>query len=222
MSGEPAAKRQRWSHKVPLAVAGDYENVCVVAVQNAIKHVIPSQKEIFSPPPAITSQLTPVLSVRSPTPRLVLNNPHVHTSVSLTHSVVGSRFLLTGNARPSLQHSAPVRSASILNTTPALSGIPQNTEDEALCPLCHFASAWRSIPGISHWVRNIIENGYMLQFRRRPPRFNGVVMSTVPAHNEPVLRQEVLNLLTKRAIEVVPPSERERAISTAATLSFRF
>lgn len=150
-----------------------------------------------------------MLSVGSPPPRLVLDTLHIHTSMSLTHSLVGSRFLLTGNARPSLKHSAPIRSVSILNTTPALSGVAQNTVDKALCLLCHFASVWQSILGISYWVRNVIENGYMLQFWRRPPRFNGVVMSTVPAHSEPVLRQEVLNLLAKRAIEVVPSSERE-------------
>ncbi|KAI2663425.1 Transposon Tf2-9 polyprotein [Labeo rohita] len=34
-------------------------------------------------------------------------------------------------------------------------------------------------------------------------------MSTVPASSAPVLRQKVLNLLAKRMIEVVPPSERE-------------
>ncbi len=48
-----------------------------------------------------------------------------------------------------------------------------------------------------------------LQFRRRPPRFNGVVQSLTLPRNAQVLRQEVCNLLEKGAIEKVPPSERE-------------
>ncbi len=55
----------------------------------------------------------------------------------------------------------------------------------------------------------MIKRGYTLQFRRRPPRFNGVVQSLTLPRNAQVLRQEVCNLLEKGAIEKVPPSERE-------------
>uniref|UniRef100_A0A672SFX8 Erythrocyte membrane protein band 4.1 like 4B n=1 Tax=Sinocyclocheilus grahami TaxID=75366 RepID=A0A672SFX8_SINGR len=48
-------------------------------------------------------------------------------------------------------------------------------------PLCQFLSAWEVIQGISRWLLGVIERGYTLQFRRRPPRFNGVVQSlTLP------------------------------------------
>lgn len=93
--------------------------------------------------------------------------------------------------------------------TPVLSGVAQNTKNKALHPLCRFAGAWQSIQGISDWIRNITENSFILQFRCRLPRFNGVVTSKVLAHRASVLRQEVLNLLSKCMIEVVPPSERE-------------
>ncbi len=49
---------------------------------------------------------------------------------------------------------------------------------EQLKPLRQFISAWKVIPGISRWLLNVIERGYTLQFRRRPPRFNGVVQSS--------------------------------------------
>ncbi len=48
-------------------------------------------------------------------------------------------------------------------------------------PLCQFISAWEVIPGISPWLLSVIERGYTLIFRCRPPRFNGVVQSlTLP------------------------------------------
>jgi ribonuclease HI len=75
--------------------------------------------------------------------------------------------------------------------------------------LSHFLGAWESIPGISPWVLGLIRHGYSLQFRRRPPRFNGVIPSLTLPQNVPVLRQEVLSLLEKGAIEPVPPIERE-------------
>ncbi|ROK16092.1 hypothetical protein DPX16_22710 [Anabarilius grahami] len=90
--------------------------------------------------------------------------------------------MIGGNARHSLPHSAPIRSENFLHVTPVYSAVAQNSDGGALRPLCHFASAWWSVPGISDWVRNIIENSYTL---------NGVVMSTVPAHNESVMRQVV-------------------------------
>ncbi|KAL0168996.1 hypothetical protein M9458_037218, partial [Cirrhinus mrigala] len=135
--------------------------------------------------------------------------PRVNTAVSHTHSIRDSRSPLISDARPSLSHSAPVCPVNSLSVSSTYVGVAQNTEGGAPRPLIHFASAWCSITGISEWIRNVIENGYTLQFQRRPPRFNGMVMSTVPASSAPVLRQEVLNLLTKHAIEVVPPSERK-------------
>ncbi len=41
------------------------------------------------------------------------------------------------------------------------------------------AEAWQAIPGVSDWVMGIIKRGYSLQFARRPPRFSGVVSTSV-------------------------------------------
>ncbi len=58
-------------------------------------------------------------------------------------------------------------------------------------------SAWKVIPGISRWLLSMIERGFTLQFRRRPPRFNGVVQSLTLPRNAQVLRQEVCCVLEK-------------------------
>ncbi len=78
-----------------------------------------------------------------------------------------------------------------------------------LKPLSQFISAWEVIPGISRWLLNVIERGYTLQFRRRPPRFNGVVQSLTSPRNAQALRQEIGCLLEKGAVERVPPQELE-------------
>ncbi len=80
---------------------------------------------------------------------------------------------------------------------------------EQLKPLRQFISAWKVIPGISRWLLNVIERGYTLQFRRRPPRFNGVVQSLTSPWNAQALRQEIGCLLEKGAVERVPPHELE-------------
>ncbi len=73
-------------------------------------------------------------------------------------------------------------------------------------PLSQFTEAWQALPGVSEWVMKSIKNGYTLQFFRRPPRFNS---STVRERNASVLREEIHNLLAKRAVEAVPLTDRE-------------
>ncbi len=69
--------------------------------------------------------------------------------------------------------------------------------------------AWQAIPGVSDWVMGIIKRGYSLQFARRPPRFSGMVSTLVQGENARVLRSEVMTLLEKGAIEMVPPALSE-------------
>ncbi len=76
-------------------------------------------------------------------------------------------------------------------------------------PLSQFTEAWQALPGVSEWVMKSIKNGYTLQFFRRPPRFNGVLMSTVREQNASVLREEIHNLLARRAVETVPLTDHE-------------
>ncbi len=77
---------------------------------------------------------------------------------------------------------------------------------EFIQPLATRAEAWQAIPGVSEWVMGIIKQGYSLQFARRPLRFSGVVSTSVQGENARVLRSEVMTLLEKGAIEMVPPA----------------
>ncbi len=54
------------------------------------------------------------------------------------------------------------------------------------------AEAWQAIPGVSEWVMGIIKRGYSLQFFRRPPRFSGVVSTSVQGENARVLHSELM------------------------------
>ncbi len=69
----------------------------------------------------------------------------------------------------------------------------------------------RSMAGTARGIRvgNEINKFYILQFFRRPPRFNGVLMSTVRERNASVLREEIHNLLAKWAVEAVPLTDHE-------------
>ncbi len=49
--------------------------------------------------------------------------------------------------------------------------------------------------------------GYTLQFAQRPLGFRGVLATTVRSEDAQVLRAEVMNLLEKGAIEIVPPAQ---------------
>ncbi len=71
---------------------------------------------------------------------------------------------------------------------------------EPFQPLATRAKAWQAIPGVSEWVMATIRRGYTLQFARRPPRFRGVLATTVRSEDTQVLRAEVMNLLEKGAI----------------------
>ncbi len=54
-----------------------------------------------------------------------------------------------------------------------------------------------------------VRRGYTHQLARRPPRFRGVLATTVHSENTQVLRAEVMNLLEKGAIGIVPPAQSE-------------
>ncbi len=63
------------------------------------------------------------------------------------------------------------------------------------------------LAGVSAWVMNTVKRGYSLQFARRPPRFRGVLDTSVRSDDAHVLHAEVMNLLEKGAIEIVPPAQ---------------
>ncbi len=70
-------------------------------------------------------------------------------------------------------------------------------------------AAWKLLPNVSHWVLQTVEKGYRIQFGAPPLPFKGVFLTLVSPEQALVLEQEVITLLRKEAIEVVPPLDRE-------------
>ncbi len=99
------------------------------------------------------------------------------------------------NAPPSVPSTTPFRC-----TTTGTSIVP-------LEPLAQRLEAWLTLPSLSRWLTRTIRLGNAIQFARRPPKFNGVLETSVAVRNTPVLREEIAVLLAKDAIEPVPPAE---------------
>ncbi len=108
----------------------------------------------------------------------------------------GSSAWMLQNALPSV----PSSSTPLRCTTTGTSIVP-------LEPLAQRLEAWLALPIPSRWLTRTIRLGYAIQFARRPPKFSGVLETSVRAQNAPVLREEIAVLLAKGAIEPVPPAE---------------
>ncbi len=108
----------------------------------------------------------------------------------------GSSVRMPQNAPPSV----PSTPTPFRCTTTGTSILP-------LEPLAQRLEAWLMLPSLSRWLTRTIRLGYAIQFARRPPKFNGVLETSVAVRNAPVLREEIAVLLAKDAIEPVPPAE---------------
>ncbi|KAI2667881.1 ORF V: Enzymatic polyprotein [Labeo rohita] len=77
-----------------------------------------------------------------------------------------------------------------------------------LIPLATRLGAWLQLPSPSRWLIRTVRLGYAIQFARCPPRYRGVLSTSVHSDTHAaVLRAEVAVLLAKDAIEPVPPAE---------------
>ncbi len=108
----------------------------------------------------------------------------------------GSSVRMPQNAPPSV----PSTPTPFRCTTTGTSIVP-------LEPLAQRLEAWLTLPSLSRWLTRTIRLGYAIQFARRPPKFNGVLETSVAVRNAPVLREEIAVLLAKDAIEPVPPAK---------------
>ncbi len=119
------------------------------------------------------------------------------------HAPLASPLWDPGNSAWMLQNalpSVPSSSTPLRCTTTGTSIVP-------LEPLARRLEAWLALPSPSRWLTRTIRLGYAIQFARRPPKFSGVLETSVRAQNAPVLREEIAVLLAKGAIEPVPPAE---------------
>ncbi|KAL0169952.1 hypothetical protein M9458_034548, partial [Cirrhinus mrigala] len=71
-------------------------------------------------------------------------------------------------------------------------------------------SAWLSLPNPSRWLLWTIWLGYAIQFARRPPKFCGVLTTSVRGSSTTFLCAEIAVLLVKNAIETVPSAEMKK------------
>ncbi len=108
----------------------------------------------------------------------------------------GSSVRMPQNAQPSV----PSTPTPFRCTTTGTSIVP-------LEPLAQRLEAWLTLPSLSRWLTRTIRLGYAIQFARPPPKFNGILETSVAVRNAPVLREEIAVLLAKDAIEPVPPAE---------------
>ncbi|KAI2643795.1 hypothetical protein H4Q32_029973 [Labeo rohita] len=99
---------------------------------------------------------------------------------------------LRGFSPPATRHGAPILGMS--DVTP-------------LRPLAENFSDWLSLPNPSRWLLRTIRLGYAIQFASHPPKFHGVLATSVQGSNTAVLRAEIAVLLAKDAIETVPSAE---------------
>ncbi|KAL0163578.1 hypothetical protein M9458_039331, partial [Cirrhinus mrigala] len=77
-----------------------------------------------------------------------------------------------------------------------------------LIPLAARLAAWLELPSPSRWLIQTVRLGYAIQFARRPPKFRGILFTSVRSDMDAsVLRAEIAVLLAKDAIEPVPPAE---------------
>ncbi|XP_041915862.1 uncharacterized protein LOC121680525 [Alosa sapidissima] len=75
--------------------------------------------------------------------------------------------------------------------------------DGVISPLTERIQYWR-MHVKSDWIIKIIAKGYRLQFATPPPPFNGIVQSHATGESARVLQGEIISLLNKQAIRVVP------------------
>ncbi len=96
----------------------------------------------------------------------------------------GNSVRMPQNAPP----SAPSTPYSSCCTNTGTSIVP-------LEPLAQRLEAWLTLPSLSRWLTRTIRLGCAFQFARRPPKFNGILETSVAFQNTPVLREEIAVLL---------------------------
>jgi len=68
------------------------------------------------------------------------------------------------------------------------------------------AENWRAC-AVHPWMLSTVMKGYRLQFGTKSPSFNGILMSVAAGDSALVLEDEIVSLLNKRAIRIVPAEE---------------
>ncbi len=121
--------------------------------------------------------------------------------------------LVQGPAVPtfSKKEQFPFPPGSQVHGTTVCDALPPHSRPRPILPVAKRVRFGDDIPdmlpSLSCWLTRTIRLGYAILFTRRPPKFNGVLETSVAVRNAPVLREEIAVLLAKDAIEPVPPAE---------------
>ncbi|KAK5906307.1 hypothetical protein CgunFtcFv8_002188 [Champsocephalus gunnari] len=75
-------------------------------------------------------------------------------------------------------------------------------------PLALRSTQWKMLTS-SAWVFKTVTRGYRLQFAVTPPRFSGILHSQARGESALILEREILSLLEKRAISIVPAQQSQ-------------
>lgn len=67
--------------------------------------------------------------------------------------------------------------------------------------------AWLALPNPFCWLIQTIWPGYAIKFARRPPKFRGILFTSLMGKNAPVLCEKVTVILAMDAIEPIPLAE---------------
>ncbi|KAI2657031.1 hypothetical protein H4Q32_021090 [Labeo rohita] len=147
----------------------------------------------------------------------VCSDAAVGLRVGGTHKVTErANFLTSGVQAPSSLFEQRPRSVSsdsepdVASAGTREEGCPTavTSVNVPLIPLATRLGAWLQLPSPSRWLIRTVRLGYAIQFARRPPRYRGVLSTSVHSDTHAaVLRAEVAVLLAKDAIEPVSPAE---------------
>ena len=82
------------------------------------------------------------------------------------------------------------------------------SKQEAAQPLSEHYSEWLGACPLAKWMDRLISKGHTLQFTSVPPRFNGIVETTLSSKDQQLsLFAELQQLLAKKVISTVPKGE---------------
>ncbi|KAL0177681.1 hypothetical protein M9458_026575, partial [Cirrhinus mrigala] len=109
-----------------------------------------------------------------------------HQTNSLGKTASGLRGFLPPATGRFSSHSSP---------TPGTSGVTP------LRPLAENFLDWLNIPNPSRWLLRTIRLGYAIHFARRPPKFRGILFTSVWGENAAILCAVIAVLLAKDVIE---------------------
>ncbi|KAI2663638.1 ORF V: Enzymatic polyprotein [Labeo rohita] len=186
----------------PLPVEGR-ELLCAQTLPSAYGSAVPtrSQKEPVFSPPGFRPRVPSLSSAQEVSPR-------TRTRSLMSPAREPGKKVSTAQCSLTFLQDVLPSGISPLPLPPPGCPTAVTSVNVPLIPLATRLGAWLQLPSPSRWLIRTVRLGYAIQFARRPPRYRGVLSTSVHSDTHAaVLRAEVAVLLAKDAIEPVPPAE---------------